>query len=54
MNERSFPGLSLVLGSPCILFQAPTIVNEKVYIPPALVELFHNANVLVKEYPGSL
>ena len=41
MDERSFWGLPPVLGSPCILFQAPAVVSEKVYIPLALVALFH-------------
>lgn len=48
MDERSFQGLPPVLGSHCIPFQAPAVVSEKVYIPPALVSLFHNANVLVE------
>ena len=46
MNERSVRGFPLVLGSYYIPFQAR--VNEKVYIPPYLVRLFHNANILVK------
>ena len=37
-----------MLGSHCILFQAPTVVSKKVHIPPALEALFYNANVLVK------
>ena len=41
-------GLLPMLGSHLILFQAPATVNEKVYIPPTLVALFHNASVLVK------
>ena len=48
MDERSFQGLPSVLGSHCILFQVPAIVSEKVYIPPALVAFFNNADVLVK------
>ena len=40
MNEKSIHGL--------FLFQAPAVVSEKVYIPPALVVLFRDANVLVK------
>ena len=40
MAERSFQGLFPVLGSYHILFQAPAVVRERVYIPPALVELF--------------
>ena len=48
MDERSFQELPFVLGSHHILFQAPAVVSEKVYIPLALVVLFHNANVLVK------
>ena len=36
------------LFSDYIQFQALTVVNKKVYIPPALEALFHNANVWVK------
>ena len=50
MDEISFQGLPPVLGSHRILFQAPAVVSKKVYIPPALVELFHNTSVLVKVY----
>ena len=38
----------LVLVSHRIPFQTPAVVIEEVYIPPALVALFHKANVLVK------
>ena len=40
----------LVHGSHSILFQAPAVVSGKFYIPPALVALFHNVNVLVKAF----
>ena len=33
MDEKSFQGFLLVLGSHCIPFQSPAVVNEKVYIP---------------------
>lgn len=48
MDERSFQGLPPVPSSNRILFQAPAVVSEKVYIQPALVALFHNVNVLLK------
>ena len=48
MDERSFHGLSPVLGSHCILFQALAVVSKKIYIPLALVALFHDVNILVK------
>ena len=48
MDERSFQGLLPVLDKHGIPFEAPAVVSEKVYIPPALVVLFHNTNVLVK------
>ena len=48
MFERSFQGIPPMLGSHHILFQAPAVVNEKVYISLTLVALFDNANVLVK------
>ena len=44
-----FPDLPPALDRYCILFQAPAVVSEKVYIPPAFVALFHNTNDLVKE-----
>ena len=31
-----------------LCFQAPAVVSKKVYIPSALVALFHNVNVLIK------
>ena len=37
-----------MLGSHHNLFQPPALVSEKVYIPPALVTLFHNLDVLRK------
>ena len=37
-----------MLGSHCILFHAPVVVNEKVYTPPALVMLFHDANIFTQ------
>ena len=46
--KKSFQELPLLLGSHRIPFQVPAIVSEKVNIPPDLVVLFHNANVLVK------
>ena len=48
MDERSFLGLPPVLSSHCLPFQAPAVVSKKVYIPPTLVALFYNVNVLVK------
>ena len=39
-----------MLDSHRILFQEPTGVSEKVYIPPAFVVLFHNSNALVKAF----
>ena len=48
MNKESFPGLPPVLGCHHILFQALSVVSKKVYIPPATVALFYNANVMVK------
>ena len=48
MDERSFQRLPPVLISNRILFQVPAVVNQKVYITPALEALFYNANVLVK------
>ena len=50
MDERSFLGFPPVLGSHHILFQAPVVVYEKVYISPALIALFHNENVIVKAF----
>ena len=49
MDERFFQGLPPVLGSHRILFQAPAVVNEKVYIPPASVMLFYNGESI---YPA--
>ena len=48
MDKKYFQGFPPVLGNHHIQFQAPAVVSEKVYIPSALVALFHNANVLVK------
>ena len=48
MDEKSFQELSPVFGSHWIPFQAPVVISKKVYIPPVLVELFHNVNVSVK------
>ena len=48
MDERSFQKLPPVLGSHRILFKAPAVVSKKFDIPPSLVALFHNANILVK------
>ena len=45
---KSFQGFLPLLSSHHILFQVPAVVSEKVYIPPALVALFHIADVLVK------
>ena len=46
----SFQGFPPVLGSNHIPFQAPAVVNKKVYIPLALEALFHYANILVKAH----
>ena len=51
MDERSFQVLPSVFGSHCIPFQAPAVVNEKVYIPPALVAFFLNVNVSESAHP---
>ena len=48
MAKRSFQRFPLMLGSHHILFKAPAVVSDEVYIPSALVVLFHYANVLVK------
>ena len=48
MDGRVCQGLPIVLGSYRISFQAPAVFSEKVYILPAWVVIFHNANVLVK------
>ena len=48
MDKRSFQDLHPMCGSHRIMSQAPAVVNEKVYISPALVALFHYANVWVK------
>ena len=48
MDDRSFQELSPVLDSHQIPFQAPVLISEKIYFPPALEAFFHNANVLVK------
>ena len=48
MDERSFQGLPLLLGSHNLPFQVPEVVSKKVYIPTGLVVTFHNANVLVE------
>ena len=48
MDIRSFQELPPVLSNDRILFQAPVVISEKVYIPPALVALFHNPNVSLK------
>ena len=48
MDEKSFQGLSPELSSDGIPFQAPAIAGVKVYIQPAFVALFYNANVLIK------
>ena len=48
MDQKSFQGLPPVFGSHHIPFKAPAVISEKVYIPSALVVLFHNVNALVK------
>ena len=45
MAEMFFQGLPPVLGSHHIPFPELAVVSKKVYILPALVVLFHNANV---------
>ena len=51
MDEWSFQKLPPVLGSHCIPFQAPAVVSKKVYIPLALVVLFHNAHLGESAHP---
>ena len=45
---KVFSGLSPLLGSHRIPFQVLAIASENVYIPSALVVLFHNENTLLK------